>query len=61
MEEKVSLNMIDYISSFFVSHKKALAILFMIICLAIIYPNMFTFLYGEGRDFGRSLVNSILS
>jgi len=29
--------------------------------LAIIYPNMFTFLYGEGRDFGRSLVNSILS
>ena len=52
--------MIDYISSFFVSHKKALAILF-IICLAIIYPGMFTFLYGEGRGFGRSLVNSILS
>ena len=53
--------MIDYISSFFVSHKKALAILFMIICLAVIYPGMFTFLYIEGRDFGRSLVNSILS
>lgn len=53
--------MIDYISSFFVSHKKALAILFMIICLAVIYPDMFTFLYGEGRGFGRSLVNSILS
>lgn len=60
-EEKASLNMIYHILSFFVSHKKALAILFMIICLAIIYPNMFTFLYGEGRDFGRSLVNSILS
>ena len=59
--EKAYLNMIDYILSFFVSHKKALAILFMIICLAIIYPGMFTFLYGEGRDFGRSLVNSILS
>lgn len=43
--------MIDHILSFFVSHKKALAILFMIICLAIIYP-LFTFLYGEGRDFG---------
>ena len=53
--------MIDYISSFFVSHKKALAILFMILCLAVIYPGMFTFLYIEGRDFGRSLVNSILS
>ena len=53
--------MIDYILSFFVSNKKALAILFMIICLAIIYLGMFTFLYGEGRDFGRSLVNSILS
>ncbi|AEJ52847.1 conserved hypothetical protein [Streptococcus salivarius 57.I] len=53
--------MIDNISSFFVSHKKALAILFMIICLAVIYPGMFTFLYVEGRDFGRSLVNSILS
>ena len=55
------LKMIDNISSFFVSHKKALAILFMIICLAVIYPGMFTFLYVEGRDFGRSLVNSILS
>ena len=53
--------MIDHISSFFVSNKKALAIIFMIICLAVIYPGMFTFLYGEGRDFGRSLVNSILS
>ena len=53
--------MIDYISSFFVSHKKALAILFMIICLAFIYPGMFKFLYVEGRDFGRSLVNSVLS
>ena len=53
--------MIDNIFSFFVSHKKALAILFMIICLAIIFPSMFTFLYGEGRGFGRSLVNSILS
>ena len=53
--------MIDNISSFFVSHKKALAILFMIICLAVIYPGMFTFLYVEVRDFGRSLVNSILS
>ena len=53
--------MIDNIFSFFVSHKKALAILFMILCLAVIYPGMFTFLYIEGRDFGRSLVNSILS
>jgi phosphotransferase system glucose/maltose/N-acetylglucosamine-specific IIC component len=53
--------MIDYILSFLVSNKKALAILFMIICLAVIYPGMFTFLYIEGRDFGRSLVNSILS
>ena len=53
--------MIDYFLSFLVSNKKALAILFMIICLAVIYPGMFTFLYGEGRDFGRSLVNSILS
>lgn len=53
--------MIDHNLSFFVSHKKALAILFIIICLAIIYPSSFTFLYGEGRDFGRSLVNSILS
>ena len=53
--------MIDYILSFFISNKKALAILFMIICLAVIYPGMFTFLYGEGRDFGRSLVNSVLS
>ena len=60
-EEKASQNMIDYILSFFVSNKKALAILFMIICLAVIYPGMFTFLYIEGRDFGRSLVNSILS
>jgi len=33
----------------------------MIICLAVIYPGMFKFLYVEGRDFGRSLVNSILS
>ena len=53
--------MIDHILSFFVSHKKALVIIFMIICLAVIYPGMFKFLYGEGRDFGRSLVNSILS
>ena len=53
--------MIDTIFSFFVSNKKALAILFMIICLAVIYPGMFTVLYIEGRDFGRSLVNSILS
>jgi hypothetical protein len=53
--------MIDHNLSFFVSHKKALAILFMILCLAVIYPGMFTFLYIEGRDFGRSLVNSILS
>ena len=53
--------MIDHILSFFVSNKKALAILFMIICLAVIYPCMFTFLYIEGRDFVRSLVNSILS
>ena len=59
--EKASLNMIDHNLSFFVSHKKALAILFMILCLAVIYPGMFTFLYIEGRDFGRSLVNSILS
>lgn len=49
--------MIDHNLSFFVSHKKALAILFMILCLAVIYPGMFTFLYIEGRDFGRSLVN----
>ena len=60
-EEKASLNMIDHILSFFVSNKKALAIIFMIICLAVIYPGMFKFLYVEGRDFGRSLVNSILS
>ena len=53
--------MIDNIFSFFVSNKKALAIIFMIICLAVIYPGMFKFLYVEGRDFGRSLVNSILS
>ena len=53
--------MIDHIFLFFVSHKKALAILFMIICLAVIYPDMFKFLYVEGRDFGRSLVNSVLS
>lgn len=53
--------MIDHILSFFVLHKKAQAILFMIICLAIIFPSMFTFLYGEGSDFGRSLVHSILS
>ncbi len=53
--------MIDNILSFFVSHKKALAILFMIICLAVIYSGMFTFLYVEGRDFGSSIVNSILS
>ena len=53
--------MIDYILSFIVSNKKALAIIFMIICLAFIYPGMFTVLYIEGRDFGRSLVNSILS
>lgn len=53
--------MIDYILSFFVSHKKALVVIFMVICLAFIYPGMFTFLYGEGRDFGRILVNSILS
>lgn len=59
--EKAYLNMIDYILSFFVSHKKALVVIFMVICLAFIYPGMFTFLYGEGRDFGRSLVNSILS
>lgn len=59
--EKDYLNMIDYILSFFVSHKKALVVIFMVICLAFIYPGMFTFLYGEGRDFGRSLVNSILS
>ena len=48
--------MIYHILSFFVSHKKALAILFMIICLAIIYPNMFTFLYGEGRDLDVALL-----
>lgn len=59
--EKAYLNMIGYIFSFFVSHKKALVIIFMIICLAVIYPGMFKFLYVEGRDFGRSLVNSILS
>ncbi len=53
--------MIDHIFSFFVSNKKALAIIFMIICLAFIYPGVFKFLYVEGRDFGRSLVNSILS
>ncbi len=53
--------MIDTIFLFFVSNKKAQAILFMIICLTVIYPGMFTFLYIEGRDFGRSLVNSILS
>lgn len=53
--------MTDTIFLFFVSNKKALAILFMIICLAVIYSSLFTFLYVEGRDFGRSLVNSILS
>ena len=53
--------MIDHILSFFVSNKKALAIIFMINCLAFIYPGMFKFLYVEGRDSGRSLVNSILS
>ena len=53
--------MINHIFLFFVSHKKALAIIFMIICLAVIYPGMFKFLYFEDRDFGRSLVNSILS
>ena len=53
--------MIDHILSFFVSNKKALAIILMIISLAFIYPGMFKFLYVEGRDFGRSLVNSILS
>lgn len=53
--------MIDHILSFIVSHKKALAIIFIIICLAFIYPGVFKFLYIEGRDFGRSLVNSILS
>ena len=53
--------MIDHILPFFVSNKKALAILFMIICLAVISPGMFTVLYIEGRDFGRSLVHSILS
>ena len=53
--------MINHILSFFVLHKKAQAILFMILCLAFIYPGMFKFLYFEGRDFGRSLVNSILS
>lgn len=53
--------MIDHILSFFVSNKKALAIIFMIICLSVIYPGMFKFLYVEGRDFGRSLVNPILS
>ena len=53
--------MIDHIFSFFVSNKKALAILFMIICLAFISPGVFKFLYVEGRDFGSSLVNSILS
>ena len=53
--------MIDYILSFIVSNKKALAIIFMIICLAFIYPGVFKFLYVEGRDFGRSFVNSILS
>ena len=53
--------MIDHILSFFVSNKIARAIIFMIICLAVIYPGMFKFLYVEGRDFGRSLVNSILS
>ena len=53
--------MIDHILSFFVSNKQDLPILLMIICLAIIFPSMFTFVYGEGRGFGRSLVNSILS
>ena len=53
--------MIDQFFSFFLSNKKAIAILFMIICLAFIYPGVFKFLYIEGRDFGRSLVNSILS
>lgn len=60
-EERTSLKMIDQFFSFFLSNKKAIAIIFIIICLAFIYPGVFKFLYFEGRDFGRSLVNSILS
>ena len=53
--------MIDQFFSFFLSNKKAITVTFIIICLAFIYPGVFKFLYFEGRDFGRSLVNSILS
>ena len=53
--------MIDHIFSFFVSNNKAITVTFIIIWLAFIYPGVFKFLYVEGRDFGRSLVNSILS
>ena len=51
-KERASLNMIDHILSFFVSNKKALAILFMIICLAIIYPGMFTFCMVKAEILG---------
>lgn len=53
--------MFNHNFSFFVSNKKAIAIIFIIICLAFIYPGVFKFLYVEGRDFGRRIVNSILS
>lgn len=53
--------MIDHIFSFFVSNNKAIIVTFIIIWLAFIYPGVFKFLYVEGRDFGCSLVNSILS
>lgn len=60
-EEGAKLKMIDHIFSFFVSNNKAIIVTFIIIWLAFIYPGVFKFLYVEGRDFGRSLVNSILS
>ena len=60
-EEGASLKMFNHIFSFFLSNNKAITVTFIIICLAFIYPGVFKFLYVEGRDFGRSLVNSILS
>ena len=60
-EERASLKMFNHIFSFFVSNNKAITVTFIIIWLAFIYPGVFKFLYVEGRDFGCSLVNSILS
>lgn len=53
----------DKFSDFYTNHKSIFVvagILFLCILVYGIYPPIFTSIYQTGRDFGRSVVNSLM-